>query len=114
MIGKQNCDALYFCCIFEDSAVSHIFYKKMQLGGRGSVQKHKGAYSREGAGGVMKHEYTDNLNFFLLFFWVFLLGSLQILQTLRVKIYTDRFQELYHCCIHLRVFITLCQSNSEL
>ena len=35
MIGKQNRDALYFCCIFEDSSVSHIVYKKTQLGGGG-------------------------------------------------------------------------------
>ena len=36
---------------------------------------------------------------------------MQILQTLRVKISTNRFQELYRCCIHLQVFITLYQSN---
>ena len=40
--------------------------------------------------------------------------NMQILQTLRVKIYTNRFQELYHCCIRLQVFSTLHQSNSGL
>ena len=40
--------------------------------------------------------------------------NMQILQTLRVKIYTNRFQELYRCCICLQVFITLYQSNLEL
>ena len=57
MIGKQNRDTLYFCCIFEDSAVSHIAYKKTQLraggaGGEGSVRKCTGAYRRGACNGV--------------------------------------------------------------
>ena len=39
---------------------------------------------------------------------------MQILQTLSVKIYTNRFQELHRCYIRLQVFITLYQNNSGL
>ena len=39
---------------------------------------------------------------------------MQILQTLRVKAYTNRFQELYRCCISLQVFVNLYRSNSGL
>ena len=98
MIGKQNRDALYFCCIFEDSSVSHIVYKKTQLGGGGggggvrggggerSVQKHTGAYSRGACYGVWVHTQFDYLSSgFFLFFVFFLLGSMQILQTLKSK-----------------------------
>ena len=62
---------------------------------------------------------------FLLFF---LLWSVQTLQTLRGKIYTNiflsvllfilpslvNFQKLHRCCVRLQVFITLYQNNSRL
>ena len=62
---------------------------------------------------------------FLLFF---LLWSVQTLQTLRGKIYTNiflsvllfilpslvSFQKLHRCCVRLQVFITLYQKNSRL
>ena len=65
-------------------------------------------------GGVMECEYTVWLSFFCFFS----LWSVQILQTLRVKIYTNRFlsilrfilpslvsfPELHRCCIRLQVF----------
>ena len=65
-----------------------------------------------GQGRVMECEYICSLTIFLLFF--FSLGSMQILQTLRVKMYAKRFQEVYRCCIRLQVFITLYQNNSGL
>ena len=113
MIGKQNRDALYFCCIFENSAVSHIVYKKTQLGGWGrgvSSKSDRGVQPGGGAcNGVWVHMQFDYLSSVFLFAWKY-----AILQTLRVKIYTKRFQELYRCCIRLQVFITLYQSNSGL
>ena len=62
---------------------------------------------------------------FLLFF---LLWSVQTLQTLRGKIYTNiflsvllfilpslvNFQKLHRCCVRLQIFITLYQNNSRL
>ena len=112
MIGKQNRDTLCFCYIYEDSAVSDFVYKKTKLrgGGEGSVQKHTGAYRR---GRVMECEYIRSLTIFSSVNF-FSLGSMQILQTLEVKIYTNRFQDLYHSCIRLQVFIFLYQSNSGL
>ena len=93
MIGKQNRDTLYFGGWWEGW----------------SVQKCTGLYSRGGAcNGVWVYTQFDYLSCFLS------LGSMQILQTLRVKIYTNRFQELYRCCIRLQVLITLYQSNSGL
>ena len=44
----------------------------------------------------------------------FLLGNMQILKTFRVKIYTNRYQELYCYSIRLQVFTTLYQINSRL
>ena len=98
MIGKQNRDALYFCCIFEDSSVSHIVYKKTQLGGGGVGGGGKGWVERDqfksiqvrtAGGRAMECEYIRSLTTFLLFFFCFLffflLGSMQILQTLKSK-----------------------------
>ena len=96
MIGKQNRDVLYFCCIFEGR-------------GEGSVQKRTGVYNRGDCNGVWMHT-----QFVYLSSVFFSLGSVQILQTLRVKIYTNRFQELYRFWIRLRVFIAWYQSNSGL
>ena len=103
MKGKQNRDALYFCCIFE-------------VRGEGSVQKRTGVYSMgwKGGGGGECNGVWVHTQFVYLSSVFFSLGSVQILQTLRVKIYTNRFQELYRCWIRLRVFITLHQSNSGL
>ena len=72
----------------------------------------------------MKRDYLRSLTIFLLFF---LLWSVHILQTLRVKEYTNRFLSilrfilpylvdfpyLYCCHIRLQVFITLYRSNSR-
>ena len=96
MIGKQNRDALYFCCIFEDSSVSHIVYKKTQLGGGGVGGGVRGgwreisskAYRCVQQGGVLwsVSTYAVWLPFLCFFFFVFfLLGSMQILQTLKSK-----------------------------
>ena len=74
----------------------------------------KSVQVRTAGGRVMLFEYIRSLALFLLFFFFFSLWSMQILQTLRVKICTNRFQELYCCCIHLQLFITLHQSNFEL
>ena len=66
----------------------------------------------------MEREYVRSLTIFLLFLSLL---SVQILQTLSVKIYTNRYlsnlrfilpslvelQELHRCCIRLQVFITL-------
>ena len=57
MKGKQNRDALYFCCIFE-------------VRGEGSVQKRTGVYSMGWKGGsVMECEYIRSLFIFLPFFF---------------------------------------------
>ena len=95
MIGKQNRVALYFCCIFEDSSVSHIVYKKTQLGGGGGRVRggwreiSSKAYRCVQQGGVLwsVSTYAVWLPFlcFFLFFVFFLLGSMQILQTLKSK-----------------------------
>ena len=122
MIGKQTCDTLYFCWILSDSAVSHIVYKNTQLrwsgvwgvrGCGGERSQFKSVQVRTAGGHLMRCDYICSLTIFLLLCF-FSLGSMQILQTLRVKIYTNRFQELYHCCIRLQVFSTLYQSNSGL
>ena len=76
-------------------------------GGEGSVQKHTGAYRRGACNGVWVHTQFDYLSSVIFFS----LGSMQMLQTLRVNIYTNRFQELYHCYIRLQVFITLYKSS---
>ena len=127
MIGKQNRDALYFCCIFEDSSVSHIVYKKTQLGGGGVGGGGKGWVERDqfksiqvrtAGGRAMECEYIRSLTTFPLFFFCFLfffcLEVCRFYKHLRVKIYTNKFQGLYRCCIRLQVFITFYQSNSEL
>ena len=67
------------------------------MGERGQF---KSVQVRTAGGRIMQCEYIRSLNIFLLFF---LRGSMQILQTLRVKMYTNRFQELYRCCIRLQV-----------
>ena len=65
---------------------------------------------------------------FDIFLLLFLLWSVQTLETLRGKIHTNRFlsvlwlilpslvnfQKLHHCCVRLQIFITLYQSNSRL
>ena len=129
MIGKQKRDALHFCSIFEDLSVLHIFKQKLVSlrgypwstyagRGRGSIQKLTDKY-RE-CNGVWVQS--------LAIFCFFSLWSVQILQTLRVKIYTNRFlsnlrfilpslvdfQELHHSCIHLEVLTTVYQSNFRL
>ena len=100
MIGKQNRDALYFCCIFEASVVSHIFYKKVlslaaihkvrtQVEGGGerlSVQKRTGAYK----GGVMEREYIRSLTIFLLYF--FALKCADFTNTYSKNIYEQIFK----------------------
>ena len=125
MIGKQNRDALYFCCIFEDSSVSHIVYKKTQLGGGGGGGVRGGwreisskAYRCVQQGGVLwsVSTYAVWLPFLCFFFFLFFfcLEVCRFYKHLRVKIYTNKFQGLYRCCIRLQVFITFYQSNSEL
>ena len=70
-------------------------------------------YSIRGEGGrVMDCESIRSLNIFLLLFSF--LGNIQILKTLRVKIYANRYQELYCYSIRLQVFTILYQSNSGL
>ena len=70
-------------------------------------------YSIRGEGGrVMDFESIRSLNIFLLLFSF--LGNIQILKTLRVKIYANRYQELYCYSIRLQVFTILYQSNSGL
>ena len=53
MIGKQNRDTLYFSCIFEDTAVSHIVYKKTQLRVWGERGQFKSVQVRTGVGRVI-------------------------------------------------------------
>ena len=60
----------------------------------------------------MDCESIRSLNIFLLLFPF--LGNIQILKTLRVKIYANRYQELYCYSIRLQVFTILYQSNSGL
>ena len=121
MIGKQNRGALCFCCIFEDSAVWHIIYKKTHLkggwrGGSGGVGWDRGklksvkAYrcvQHWGGGGGACNGLWVHTQFEYLSSAFFLLGNMQILKTFRVKIYTNRYQEL-------QVFTTLYQINSRL
>ena len=96
MIGKQNRDVLYFCCIFEGR-------------GEGSIQKRTGVYSRGECNGLWVH--TQFVYLYPVFFFAWKCADLQ---TLWVKIYTNRFQKLYRCWIPLRLFISLYQSNSWL
>ena len=137
MICTQNRDALYFYCIFEDSAVSHMFYQKL-VSSRGHP---KSTYRRGGVGGweegvspklyrcvhVVQWTVSVMSVIFVLFFF-FSLWNMQILQILKVKINANwflsnlrfilpslvGFQGFQHWCLHLQVFITLHQSNSGL
>ena len=80
--------------------------------GGGGRSQFKSIQVHTSGGRVTECEYIRSLTIFLRFFYS--LGNAQILQTLRVKIYTNRFQKLDRCCIHLQVFFALYQSNSGL
>ena len=84
------------------------------MGGERSVQKHTGAYSRGACYGVWVHTQFDYLSSVFFFLFFFCLEVCRFYKHLRVKIYTNKFQGLYRCCIRLQVFITFYQSNSEL
>ena len=102
---------MFLLHIWGFSCFTHCLQKDAVKGGRGGVSSKAYRCVQEGAcNGVWVHtqfDYLSSVNFFSL-------GSVQILQTLEVKIYTNKFQELYRSCIRLQVFITLYQSSSGL
>ena len=93
-----------------------------QVRGEGWVQKGTGAY-RGKSNGVWVHARFEYVSSFYFSLW-----NMQILQTLRVKVFTNGFlsnlrfilpslvdfQELHRCCVPLQVFIILYWSNSRL
>ena len=119
---------MFLLHIWGFSCLTHYLQKDafkggLQGGGSGGVGCDRGKFKSVkayrcvqhwGGGGGACNGLWVHTQFEYLSSAFFLLGNMQILKTFRVKIYTNRYQELYCYSIRLQVFTTLYQINSRL